>query len=131
VPRYNPQRRRTFNLDDWRSLIDAVSDFLAMHGVLCTWLDTARASVEAPRKQTQDQLDSVICLCHTLSWVGGEHCVVVGDMASGYMVVPSHGDLTGLLLTRASDHRVAAWSPAEYRLTPHRGECLFAGKTRP
>jgi predicted RNase H-like nuclease len=117
VPRYNPQRRRTFDLDDWRLLTDAVMEFLEQHGVVCSWLMAARASVAAPRKQTQDQLDSVICLCHAISWTGGEPALVVGDMSSGYMVVPSHDDLTAHLVTHATSHGVAVWTPAENGLT--------------
>ena len=47
VPRYNPERG-TFNLGDWRLLIDAVTDFLGQHGADCTWLGTAKGLM-APR----------------------------------------------------------------------------------
>jgi predicted RNase H-like nuclease len=115
VPRYNPDRRRTFNLQDWRLLIDAVIDFLGRHGAACAWLSTARALV-APRKQVQDRLDSVICLCHAIAWTAGEPALIVGDMTSGYMVVPSHDELTSFLITHANTHGVTVLRPFAARV---------------
>jgi predicted RNase H-like nuclease len=107
VPCYDPQRR-TFNLNDWRLLCNQVGNFLQQRNVQCNWLNTAAALI-APAKRTQDQLDSIICLCHAMSWTGGECGVVVGNVETGYMVVPSHTDLTASLRAHANDHGVTFW----------------------
>jgi predicted RNase H-like nuclease len=110
VPRYNPQRR-TFDLEDWKRLCDEGMRFLQQHKIQCDWLNKARGLI-APTKRIQDQLDAVLCLCHALFWTGGNAGAVVGDMASGYMVIPSHRDLTALLRGHANDHGVAFWADA-------------------
>jgi predicted RNase H-like nuclease len=94
-PRYNPERRKTFQRDHWR----AVAHFLGSFGdvgqvhSLATWLTTC-ADVLAPRKADQDKLDAVICALVGWHWLKAprEMSVMIGDLGSGYMVSPApHG----------------------------------------
>lgn len=110
VPRYNPQRR-TFALDDWKLLSEQVQIYLQGYRIDCAWIVEAKA-LSTPSKQIQDQLDAMICLCHAMSWTGGKDGIVVGDMDNGYIVVPSHDELTVFIRALANDHGVEFW-PSE------------------
>lgn len=92
LPKYNPTRRVTFAREDWRYLCTRVAGALADHGLplLASWSEQASAS-DAPRKRDQDALDACLCLLVALHLARGHDCLVVGDIDSGYILVP-HDD---------------------------------------
>ncbi len=90
LPKYNPGRRRTFSLSDWRHVCHQASlEFSARKfRQLVGWLDHLCAS-QAPRKADQDRLDACLCLLVALYLIEERECLMVGDLATGYIVVPS------------------------------------------
>ncbi len=110
VPKYNPMRRKTFRPEDWCLLCDEVSRFLEARRVRCDWLSAMSVVKKTPQKADQDKVDALICLCHAISWAERAHLVVVGDLDTGYMVVPTHNDIANDLQTDAASKRVGFWS---------------------
>ena len=90
-PRYNPARRKTFRIEDWRAVVDAVMREAVNLGCtpLVSWIEETRANA-APLKEHQDRLDSVLCLLIAIRWRLGkrEQSVAVGDLKNGYIVAP-------------------------------------------
>jgi len=90
-PRYNPGRRKTFRIEDWRAVVEAMTLEADRLGVACVakWLASLE-HVEHPRKADQDRLDALICLLIAIRWrlKGREESVMVGDLERGYMVSP-------------------------------------------
>jgi predicted RNase H-like nuclease len=97
LPKYNPDRK-TFSLDDWRYVCNKASDVFAQFGLphLVKWIGAARdnpfPALRRERKQLQDCLDACICLFVGLRLISGADCMFVGNMSSGYMVVPYEGE---------------------------------------
>ena len=89
LPKYNPGRRKAFRAQDWRSVCTRTAEECRRWGVpsVAAWLDNA-AVTEKPRKPDQDMVDACICLLVALHFAGERDSLMVGDMASGYMVVP-------------------------------------------
>ena len=46
-----------------------------------------------PQKPDQDGLDACICLLVALHLAEGKDCLMVGDLETGYIVVPDSADL--------------------------------------
>lgn len=101
APKYNPQNRRKFRLDDWRSVsrvIQATADGLGASG-LAEWADQMHA-LSQPRKPDQDRLDAALCALIGLAWRAGPTAAsaMLGDLMTGYMVTPlSHATRPRLL----------------------------------
>jgi predicted RNase H-like nuclease len=59
-------------------------------------------------KADQDKLDAVICLLVALRWRlhPRTDSVMLGDLATGYMVVPASADVRAYLMTVARDKGV-------------------------
>lgn len=91
APRYNPQNRRKFRLDDWRAVTEAVQAAAAGYGVsgLARWANQMHP-IPQPRKADQDRLDAVLCAVVGLAWRAGPatETAMPGDLATGYMVTP-------------------------------------------
>ncbi len=101
LPKYNPVRKKTFSLTDWRHVCQLTLDEFKNRGLqqLSGWLDDA-ARISSPRKRDQDGVDACICLLAALYLAERRDCLMVGDQDTGYIVVP-HGDgLFQELLTR-------------------------------
>lgn len=88
--KYNPERK-TFRLEDWKALMEGLSaafQRLSLDG-FAQW---ARGMLEVrePAKAHQDGADALICLLTLLRWwrSGLDESVIVGDLQSGYMIVP-------------------------------------------
>ncbi|SDB45849.1 Predicted nuclease (RNAse H fold) [Desulfonatronum thiosulfatophilum] len=92
LPKYNPERRKTFSISDWRHVCQRASSALQVRGLsgIATWLDGVAQS-NAPRKCDQDGLDACICLLAALHLVETRECMMVGSLDTGYIVVP-HAD---------------------------------------
>lgn len=104
LPKYNPQRRKTFSLDDWQYVCRMASSEFRERGLveIARWIDAAR-EVERPRKSDQDKLDACLCLLVALHLAEGSDCLMVGDRQTGYIVVPHSADLQGEVEARCSE----------------------------
>ncbi|MFD1702921.1 DUF429 domain-containing protein [Methylopila henanensis] len=95
-PRYNPDRRKTFKLEHWRGVLAAVSRFALVEGLagIANWAEKATA-IEKPRKADQDKLDAVICALVGYQWLVKSRAgsVMIGDLKTGYMIVPVSPDV--------------------------------------
>lgn len=101
LPKYNPQRRKTFSLSDWQHLCSLAASAFKERGLshIPTWLERASQS-NAPKKQDQDGLDACICLLTALFLAERQDCLMVGDQKTGYIVAPYQKDLFEELKTR-------------------------------
>ncbi len=89
LPKYNPERRKTFSIDEWSLVCQHTSAEFAARGLdgLTAWADSL-AKKRAPRKHDQDRIDACICLLVALKVAEEEACLVVGNVESGYIVAP-------------------------------------------
>ena len=104
-PRYNPDRRKTFKLDHWRGVLDAVARFASAegHAGVANWAGNARA-IERPRKPDQDKLDAVICALVGYHWLTKPRMesIMIGDLQSGYIIAPASPDVRASLEAAAA-----------------------------
>jgi len=89
LPKYNPERRKTFAIADWAHVCRMTSKNLAAEGApkLAAWAETA-ATKAKPAKSDQDQLDACICLVSALHLAKRREALFVGCRTTGYIVVP-------------------------------------------
>lgn len=92
LPKYNPAHAN-FSKEDWQFVCKRVASRLKkILPQLGAWIDVATNNLPVSRregKQMQDCLDACICLLVGLHLITGNDCLFVGDMQTGYMVVPS------------------------------------------
>jgi predicted RNase H-like nuclease len=88
-PKYNPERRKTFELDDWRSLVKGLALYGNKAGIdfLPEWA-RSMSTLPRPLKADQDAVDAVICAIQAFHWWqwGFEKSAVIGDEKTGYIV---------------------------------------------
>jgi predicted RNase H-like nuclease len=91
LPKYNPQRRKTFSISDWQHVCKLASDAFRQRGlgVIAAWIDGVTQKT-SPRKSEQDRLDACLCLLVAVYFAERKDCIMVGDQTTGYIVVP-HG----------------------------------------
>jgi predicted RNase H-like nuclease len=91
LPKYNPQRRKTFSISDWQHVCKRTSDEFRERGLtgIVRWMDDAAGKI-SPRKSDQDCVDACLCLLVALYLAEQKDCLLVGDSQTGYIVVP-HG----------------------------------------
>lgn len=120
LPKYNPDRRSTFSVDDWKHVCDLASDAYSRRGLLeiVHWLNGA-AAIARPHKRDQDALDACLCLLVALELVEGRDCLMVGDLDTGYIVVPGSATLHAELEARCNQtgRRPSDWVRT-FRLAP-------------
>jgi predicted RNase H-like nuclease len=108
--KYNPGRRKTFSLLDWKLVCGRISELASQLEIagIPEWADS-HAQIEKPRKADQDCLDAVICVLITHLWwkYGYERSLVVGDFDTGYIVTPTNTIMTASLVLTASTHDVS------------------------
>jgi predicted RNase H-like nuclease len=108
-PRYNPGRRKTFRMEDWRAVVDAAMREATNLGCmpLVNWIEEIRATT-APRKEHQDKLDAAVCLLIAIRWRLGkrEQSVAIGDLKNGYIVAPVSGPFFRRLCEVAAERGV-------------------------
>jgi len=104
LPKYNPERRKTFAIADWAHVCRAISTKLAADGAakLATWAQTAATSPK-PRKSDQDRLDACICLVSALHLAKRRDALFVGCCSTGYIVVPDSDLLRKELQQRCAE----------------------------
>jgi len=107
-PRYNPSRRKTFRIEDWRRVVNAVTAEARRLGwdELAGWCGVM--AVDRPRKPDQDLLDSTICLLVAIRWRLGlrPSSAMIGDLSTGYMVTPVSEAVRARLTAAANERSV-------------------------
>ena len=106
LPKYNPERG-TFSICDWKHVCGRASGAFRERGLMeiVRWIDGA-ASNPSPHKSDQDGLDACICLLVALYLAERKECLMVGDLQTGYIVVPDDPDLRMELEKRCNEtHR--------------------------
>jgi predicted RNase H-like nuclease len=107
APKYNPQNRKKFRLEDWRSVTRVIQTTAQGFDVsgLADWSDRMHALTQ-PRKADQDKLDAALCALIGLAWRAGpvSRSAMLGDLTSGYMVTPM-SELTRPRLEQAAIQR--------------------------
>ena len=129
---YNPGRKKTFRHADWITVANAISS--EAHALGCDELahwSTSVAGIAQPKKSDQDQLDAAICLLTALRWRlrRREESLMLGDLASGYMVFPASPDVRERLTVAARKLSVPVDGliPGPPGHSPEAGASRFAG----
>jgi predicted RNase H-like nuclease len=108
-PRYNPARK-TFRATDWSRVAESAARSARSLGCeeLASWCRET-SSVAKPRKPDQDLLDSALCVIIALRWrlLPRISSILLGDLASGYMVAPATEQVRARLTAAARRHSVA------------------------
>lgn len=103
-PRYNPDRRHTFRLEQWRGVLAAVARFGSKEGLpgLANWAEKA-GDLERPRKSDQDKLDAAICGLVGYQWLKRPRAdsIMIGDLQAGYMIAPATPEVRARLSSAA------------------------------
>ena len=101
LPKYNPRRKRTFSISDWRHVCKRLSAEFCVRGLesIACWIDDA-AQNTSPRKSDQDALDAYLCLLVAIYMAERKDCLMVGDLQTGYIVVPHGANIHAELDTR-------------------------------
>jgi predicted RNase H-like nuclease len=109
-PRYNPGRRKTFRTRDWIRVAEAAEQESRALGCkeLAGWCRDAGRIAE-PRKANQDMMDSVLCVLIALRWrlCPRGASLLLGDLATGYMVLPATLQVREYLTPPARKYSVA------------------------
>jgi predicted RNase H-like nuclease len=103
LPKYNPARKKTFLLSDWKHVCESAAVLFAKLELLqvAQWLKDAYRRGE-PCKADQDGVDACLCLVTALYLAEGKECLIVGDQQTGYIVVPHDADLLAELNARST-----------------------------
>ncbi|WP_310069350.1 DUF429 domain-containing protein [Phyllobacterium sp. 1468] len=105
-PRYNPQRRKTFQLTHWHDVIETIRRFgtLAAIEQIEDWCNANR-SLPLPRKADQDKLDAMICALVGMHWLTAprEQSMMIGDLESGYMIAPAIDGVHDRIVAKARE----------------------------
>jgi len=108
LPKYNPTKRN-FSPDDWQYVCNQAANAFKPTGImdLVTWIEAAKnnplPAARAARKQLQDCLDACLCLLVALHLIEGRNCLFIGEMGTGYMVVPYGQVLDEELIARCEN----------------------------
>ena len=112
LPKYNPAHGRKFSIDDWRHVCGETALGLREFGLTDTpaWIDEIHGLTK-PTKADQDGLDACLCLLVALHMAEQKECLMVGDMHTGYVVVPHCGVLVAELEQRCvkTDRAPSDW----------------------
>lgn len=110
--KYNPGRKKTFQLEDWQYLCEQVAAFFRARGIveLADWAETVRY-LDRPRKGDQDKLDACLCLLVAVNLAARDEMLIVGDRESGQITVPYSAELHEELADRcrATGKATAHW----------------------
>lgn len=108
-PKYNPERRKTFDVGDWRSLASELAQYGTIAGIadLPDWAG-AMSALAHPGKADQDAMDAVICAIQAFHWWrwGFDGSVVIGDEEAGYIVGAANAWTMNYLKTQADRRSV-------------------------
>lgn len=100
LPKYNPQRKKSYALADWRHVCQRIrAEFASLATPkISGWIDAAGRN-PVPKKADQDGLDACMCLLTAIRLTQQGECLLVGDAKTGYMVVP-YGEQLDIELRR-------------------------------
>lgn len=103
LPKYNPARRKTFSISDWQHVCELAARAFHERGLLCMvkWINCVGQMI-SPQKCKQDGLDACLCLLVGLYLAERKDCLMVGDLQTGYIVVPYSGELQAELDARCN-----------------------------
>ncbi len=103
LPKYNPERQRTFSISDWQHVCGLASGAFGERGLeeIVRWIDDSTRKT-SPRKSDQDGLDACLCLLVALYLAERKDCLMVGDRQTGYIVVPYGPELRAELDARCN-----------------------------
>ena len=107
LPKYNPERS-TFSFNDWMYLCNNVVATLNGYELtpLANWLSTNAPLImglnSRDKKQLQDRLDALICLIVAIKFHETGQSLMVGNLQTGYMVVPYSAILHQELVRRCN-----------------------------
>lgn len=89
LPKYNPARKKTFDIRNWSYLCEQLMHLMSKQGLglLKNWLNQLALN-QRPGKTEQDQLDACICLLSCLLLVTNKKMMRVGELETGYLLVP-------------------------------------------
>ena len=112
LPKYNPERRATFSIADWRFVCEKLERTLRNYGLkeLANWVESL-GQKSSPNKQDQDGIDACICLLVAVLVGTPRRCMMIGNLQSGYIVVPHQEDLHAEMSERC---RNTARSPTDW-----------------
>lgn len=108
LPKYNPTRKKTFSNSDWQDVCELTSIAFHERGLMgiVAWIDGAGRNT-SPRKREQDGLDACLCLLVALYLAERKDCLLVGDLQTGYIVVPYGAGLRAELDVRCNQTGLA------------------------
>jgi predicted RNase H-like nuclease len=110
APKYNPNRKRTFRLHDWVRATEAAARQANSFGCedFAEWCRSAGA-ITRPEKADQDKLDSALCVLIALHWRlrARESSVLIGDLSTGYMILPASQEVRNVLANAAKKQGVS------------------------
>jgi predicted RNase H-like nuclease len=94
LPKYNPARRKKFSILDWKHVCKCAAAALAERRLIgiAGWIESA-ALIPAPRKIDQDRVHACLCLLVALHLNEQKKSLMIGNMQSGYIVVPYLAEL--------------------------------------
>ena len=103
LPKYNPKRKKTFKISDWRHVCEKSSDAFRSRDLrdIAQWINDV-ADEPLPKKRDQDCLDACLCLLVAFYLVEHKDCLMVGDLQTGYIVVPYCAGLCAELVARCN-----------------------------
>jgi predicted RNase H-like nuclease len=103
LPKYNPERKKTFSISDWQYVCGLTSGAFRDCGLMeiVRWINHAALNT-SPRKSDQDGLDACLCLLVALYLAQRKDCLMVGDTQTGYIVVPYGAGLRAELDARCN-----------------------------
>ena len=108
-PKYNPANKRKFRLEDWIAVVETVRRYAQHAGItgIQEWANEI-LRIPSPRKCDQDRLDAVICALVGYQWrtAPRDKSLMIGDLASGYMIAPSCSGTRERLKKAATNHGV-------------------------
>ena len=110
APRYNPGRKITFQMNDWVRVANAAAKQADSLGCedLAEWCRSA-GGIPRPRKADQDRMDSALCVLIAIYWRlrPREDSLILGDLTTGYMVLPASREVRERLTMAARKCAVA------------------------
>lgn len=109
-PRYNPERKKTFRIEDWIRVADAAARAFDDLGCMeqAAWCRGVM-HLARPRKSDQDRLDSMLCLVVALRWrlTPRAESLMLGSLSTGYMILPASPQVRERLTAAARSNGVA------------------------
>lgn len=89
LPKYNPARKKTFAVEDWQHVCKAAAKKFSDRGLagIAQWIRDV-SGIKKPHKCDQDCINACICMVVALHLAEGRKCLMVGDLQTGYIIVP-------------------------------------------